>query len=347
MAIRTPDQRLRVFVSSTLGELAAERRAVSRAIAALRLAPVMFELGARPHPPQELYRAYLEQSDVFIGLYWQSYGWIGPGMQVSGLEDEFNLARGLPQLLYIKTPARDREPRLTSLLDRIRAEGTVSYRAFGTPAELGRLVRDDLAMLLSERFADRTPGPPASVRGPRPLPASTTSLVGREHDVDEVVSLAERPEVRLVTLTGPGGIGKTRLAVAAAQRMRDHFPGRTAFVPLAAVSDLGLLLASIGQSVGSDLTGTRSPAEALGPPGSPGFRPDHGQRRRGGGDLPAAGRRAAGDRAGRRPYPAAGSGCAAGPPGQVDGRAGHRAGGHARAPAHAASHRGVERGPTR
>ncbi len=79
MAIRTPDQRLRVFVSSTLGELAAERRAVSRAITALRLTPVLFELGARPHPPQELYRAYLEQSDVFIGLYWQRYGWIGPG----------------------------------------------------------------------------------------------------------------------------------------------------------------------------------------------------------------------------------------------------------------------------
>jgi hypothetical protein len=88
MAIRTPDQRLRVFVSSALAELAAERHAVSRAIAALRLTPVMFELGARPHPPRELYRAYLDQSDVFVGLYWQRYGWIGPGMQVSGLEEE-------------------------------------------------------------------------------------------------------------------------------------------------------------------------------------------------------------------------------------------------------------------
>jgi hypothetical protein len=69
--IRTPDQRLRVFVSSTLGELAPERRAVSRAISAQRLTPVMFELGARPHPARDLYRAYLAQSDVFIGLYWQ------------------------------------------------------------------------------------------------------------------------------------------------------------------------------------------------------------------------------------------------------------------------------------
>ncbi|HSL24951.1 MAG TPA: DUF4062 domain-containing protein, partial [Acidimicrobiia bacterium] len=49
--IRTPDQRLRVFVSSTLGELAPEREAARTAINTLRLTPVMFELGARPHPP--------------------------------------------------------------------------------------------------------------------------------------------------------------------------------------------------------------------------------------------------------------------------------------------------------
>ena len=67
VAIRTPDQRLRVFVSSTLVELAEERAVVGRAISALGLTAVMFELGARPHPPRELYRAYLSQSDLFIG----------------------------------------------------------------------------------------------------------------------------------------------------------------------------------------------------------------------------------------------------------------------------------------
>ncbi|HUK73618.1 MAG TPA: DUF4062 domain-containing protein, partial [Streptosporangiaceae bacterium] len=97
--IRTPDRRLRVFVSSTLGELADERRAVSRAIEALRLTPVMFELGARPYPPQEVYQQYLAQSDVFIGLYWQRYGQPAPGMQVSGLEEEFDLSGALPRLL--------------------------------------------------------------------------------------------------------------------------------------------------------------------------------------------------------------------------------------------------------
>src|SRR6187401_2594449 len=82
-AIRTPDQKLRVFVSSTLRELADERLAVKRAIERLRLAPVMFELGARPHPPRSLYRAYLAQSDVFVGIYGDSYGWVAPGEPVS------------------------------------------------------------------------------------------------------------------------------------------------------------------------------------------------------------------------------------------------------------------------
>src|SRR6476620_11671462 len=94
MIIRMPDQRLRVFVSSTLHELAEERRAVQRAVETLRLTPVMFELGARPYPPRALYRAYLEQSHVFLGMYWQSYGWVAPDEEISGLEDEYLLSHG-------------------------------------------------------------------------------------------------------------------------------------------------------------------------------------------------------------------------------------------------------------
>jgi predicted ATPase len=264
-AIRTPDQRLRVFVSSTLGELAAERRVVERAIAALRLTPVLFELGARPHPPREVYQAYLAQSDVFIGLYWKQYGQIIPGRQVSGLEEEFELSSELPRLLYVKTPAPDREPRLADLLARIKAESAASYRYFRTPTELGRLVRDDLAVLLSERFtaSPARAAAPQRLEGQRPLPAAPTSLLGREQAIADVAKLVTDPQVRLVTLTGPGGVGKTRLALAAAEQLRDHFGGGTAFVPLAAVADARLALAGIARAVGADLSGAGPLLDAL------------------------------------------------------------------------------------
>ena len=90
--ILTPDQRIRVFISSTLEELATERVAARRAIQRLHLVPVWYESGARPHPPRSMYRAYLEQSQVFVGIYWQRYGWVAPGMDISGLEDEYRLA---------------------------------------------------------------------------------------------------------------------------------------------------------------------------------------------------------------------------------------------------------------
>ena len=96
--IRTPDQRLRVFVSSTLAELAEERAAVRKAIERLQLTPVLFEFGARPHPPRKLYRAYLEQSQIFIGIYWQRYGSVAPDETISGLEDEYLLLEGMPRL---------------------------------------------------------------------------------------------------------------------------------------------------------------------------------------------------------------------------------------------------------
>ena len=271
VVIRTPDRRLRVFVSSTLGELAEERRAVSRAISAMRLTPVMFEAGARPYPPAEVYRAYLAQADVFIGLYWQRYGQLVPGTRVSGLEDEFDLSGGLPRLLYVKAPAPGRDPGLADLLARIKEESSASYRYFRTPAELGRLVRDDLAVLLSERFgagggqaASAAAEPsPAGGRGPRPLPVSTTSLLGRERAIDEVAGLVERSGARLVTLTGPGGVGKTRLAVAVGERLLDRFGAGTVFVPLDAVTEPGLVLVAVGRMAGADLRRAGSPLEAL------------------------------------------------------------------------------------
>src|SRR6516225_6278983 len=247
--IRTPDQRVRVFVSSTLGELAAERHAVRDAVTSLRLVPVLFELGARPHPARNVYQAYLAQSQVFVGIYWQSYGWVAPGEQVSGLEDEYQLSAGLPRLIYVKGPAPDREPRLAALLDRIRDEGGVSYQHFSDPAELQQLVEDDLAVLLSERFELTRSGPGGGrVAGALPVPA--TPLLGREQEAAEVDDLVAGEGARLVTLTGPGGVGKTRLMVEAARRLGPGFADGVRFVELAAVSAADLVAPAIAAGLG-------------------------------------------------------------------------------------------------
>src|SRR5688572_7620656 len=98
--IQTPDQRLRVYVSSVVDELATERARVWEAIVSLRLTPVMVELEARAHAARELYRAYIQQSDVFIGLYGERYGWALPDVGVSSVEDEYDLCGDKPRLLY-------------------------------------------------------------------------------------------------------------------------------------------------------------------------------------------------------------------------------------------------------
>ena len=247
--ILTPDQRVRVFVSSTLEELAEERAAVRRSIESLRLAPVMFELGARPHPPRSLYRAYLEQSHIFVALYWQRYGWVAPGMSVSGLEDEYLLSDGKPRLVYVKRPASAREEGLTDLLDRVRSTGDVSYRSFETTDELEQLVLEDLAVLLSETFQSHWSSQPVDPpRSPPAIPMPPTRFVGRR---DELARLRELvPHERLVTLTGPGGIGKTRLAVQLASELAPQYADGATFIGLASLDDTNLVAGSLANALG-------------------------------------------------------------------------------------------------
>ncbi|MGY1638900.1 ATP-binding protein [Geodermatophilus sp. SYSU D00742] len=252
--IATPDQRLRVFVSSTMEELAAERRAVREAVARMRLTPVLFESGARPHPPRDLYRAYLAQSDVFVGVYGERYGWVAPGMTVSGLEDEYDLSRGKPRLLYVRRTAPDRDPRLTELIARIQSESGASTTPYDDPAQLAELVADDLAVLLTERFAAPRPRPPGLSAGWLPTPA--TPMVDRSAELELVTGLLTDPAVRLVTLTGPGGTGKTRLALAAAERL---VPDRDAvwWIDLAPLRDPGEVPVAVAAALGVTAEGRR------------------------------------------------------------------------------------------
>ena len=119
-------------------------------------------------------------------------------------------------------------------------------------------MRDDLAVLLSERFAagggQAAVPSPAGGRGPRPLPVHDVAA-GAERAIDEVAGLVERSATRLVTLTGPGGVGKTRLAVAAGERLRDRFGAGTVFVPLDTVTEPGLVLVAVGRMAGLTLRG--------------------------------------------------------------------------------------------
>jgi hypothetical protein len=79
----------------------------------------------------------------------------------TGLEDEYARSGSLPKLVYIKTPAPKREPKLQALISRIQSDDEVSYRLFAGADELRSFVADDLAVLLTERF-ERSVASPTS-----------------------------------------------------------------------------------------------------------------------------------------------------------------------------------------
>lgn len=261
--ILTPDSRLRVFISSTLKELAEEREVVRQSVLKLRLLPVMFEAGARPHPARELYQAYLSQSHVFVGIYWQSYGWVGPGMEISGLEDEFNLSSNLPRLIYVKSPAPDREPGLQRMLSRLQQENSASYKHFSSSSELGELIENDLALLLSESY-EAASRKPAAEFTPRPLtniPFPRNPLLGRTAELETVCNWLAQDEIGLVTLTGTGGTGKSRLALEAALELRSQFADGVFLVSLTPITDPARVIPTIAETLGVRETAQGRPVE--------------------------------------------------------------------------------------
>ena len=133
-----------------------------------------------------------------------------------------------------------------------------------------RALADALGLADGERaslFAS-VPGrgaPALSITAPAPaaLPEPPTPLVGRELEVETASAILRRRETRLLTLTGPGGVGKTRLALEVVRRAAEDFPHGAAFVALAPLGDAGLVVTTISRTLGLRETGGRSPRDTL------------------------------------------------------------------------------------
>ncbi|MDP9368185.1 MAG: tetratricopeptide repeat protein [Chloroflexota bacterium] len=95
------------------------------------------------------------------------------------------------------------------------------------------------------------------------LPSPISSLVGREREVAAIAGLLRQPTVRLVTMTGPGGVGKTRLALAAVGEIGDAFPDGIWFVSLSSVSDPDLVTVTVTHTLGVRDAGEESLLERL------------------------------------------------------------------------------------
>jgi len=89
------------------------------------------------------------------------------------------------------------------------------------------------------------------------IPTPLTPLVGREQEVEEACLLLQRPEVRLLTFTGTGGIGKTRLSLHVARELRYDFPDGIFFISLASVTEPDLVTLVVAQTLGLGVAGER------------------------------------------------------------------------------------------
>ena len=120
--------------------------------------------------------------------------------------------------MYVKEPAPNREDRLQELLAHVQGDDTAAYKRYQPTDDLEQLITDDLAILLSERFLqDTVVSEPGSTTWGVHLPEPPSAIVGRDGELAALGGWVADPYVRLITLVGPGGIGKTRLGLELAR----------------------------------------------------------------------------------------------------------------------------------
>jgi predicted ATPase/class 3 adenylate cyclase/DNA-binding CsgD family transcriptional regulator/Tfp pilus assembly protein PilF len=139
---------------------------------------------------------------------------------------------------------------------RLTELGQHHLRDIARPEHLYQLTADDLP-------SDFPPLRTAS-RPPNNLPTQATAFVGRERQIQVVCGLLLRPDTRLLTLTGPGGTGKTRLSIQVAAALAGTFVDGVFFVPLASLTDPDLVLSSIAQTLDVSEVAGRPIAASLG-----------------------------------------------------------------------------------
>jgi predicted ATPase/class 3 adenylate cyclase len=148
----------------------------------------------------------------------------------------------------------------TRLLAGSRLAAEVSVRDLGWHRLKDIEVPERICQLVIPGLPDRFP-PLKSLGAPSRLPVPMTALVGREPELEQVRAALMRPGIRLVTLTGTGGVGKTRLSLAAAASLEEEFPHGVFFVALAAVRDAGVMWKTIADTL--DATGDGPAADAV------------------------------------------------------------------------------------
>lgn len=186
-----------------------------------------WETAASGLPDEETLAAMLRRVRVTAGLSQEALA------EKSGLS-----AKGIAQLETGKRTA-PRAETLRMLADAL-ALATPERSALALAARRGSSVQPALHAIPGDE-----PNPGAA-KLPRPL----TSCIGREREVAAICELLAKPDVRLVTLTGPGGVGKTRLATQVLEQRGDELFDAIVFVPLAAVRDPDLVAPTIAQAVG-------------------------------------------------------------------------------------------------
>lgn len=207
----TSADKLNIFISSTIEECAAERLRAKEAVQSINHNPILFEqIGARSYSPRDLYLSKLFYSQIFVGIYRESYGWTAPAAQVSGLDEELRVAieLGIPKLLYVLDPAPNRDARLSAMLQSIADAGNVTYARYSEPNELLSLIRDDLTAVVTDQFYKGQQGLEISSA---PIDEGPTALlevnVIPRRAKEEALSALQNSSV--VCITSQAGGGKT------------------------------------------------------------------------------------------------------------------------------------------